>query len=82
MIGALEPGPFGLRGLVGDLAEWVRVEGGHTTAGGSFLDAPDACKPWRREPQAPSWNETDPQNPKSRWWLANAPWERHGVAAA
>lgn len=73
-LAALPAGPFGLRGLTGNLLEWVRQEGGgHTTAGGCFLDAPELQRPERREAQAPSWNETDPQNPKSRWWLANAP---------
>lgn len=70
---ALPAGALGLRGMTGNLAEWVRVAGGHTTAGGCFLDDAQLCTPQRREPQAPSWNETDPQNPKSRWWLANAP---------
>ena len=70
---ALAPGPLGLRGMTGNLSEWVRIEGGHTTAGGCFLDDAPHCTPERREAQAPSWNESDPQNPKSRWWLANAP---------
>ncbi len=73
-LASLPAGPFGHRGLCGNLLEWVRAEaGGHTTAGGCFLDPPELLRPERREPQAPSWNETDPQNPKSRWWLANAP---------
>lgn len=73
-LAALPAGPFGLCGLTGNLLEWVRSDaGGHTTVGGCFLDAPEAQRPERREAQAPSWNETDPQNPKSRWWLANAP---------
>jgi formylglycine-generating enzyme required for sulfatase activity len=73
-LASLPAGPFGHRGLTGNLLEWVRAEaGGHTTAGGCFLDPPELLRPERREPQAPSWNETDPQNPKSRWWLANAP---------
>jgi formylglycine-generating enzyme required for sulfatase activity len=79
----LSPNRLGLRGLTGNLAEWVRRDdgSGHVTAGGCFLDAPEECQPERREAQAASWNETDPQNPKSRWWLANAPFVGFRVLA-
>jgi formylglycine-generating enzyme required for sulfatase activity len=74
-LATLPDNPLGLRGLLGNVAEWVRRDSGkgHVTAGGSFLDGAEHCRPERREAQAASWNETDPQNPKSRWWLANAP---------
>jgi len=29
--------------------------------------------PGARERQTPEWNMTDPQYPKSRWWLSDAP---------
>jgi len=29
--------------------------------------------PRARAGQTSAWNETDPQFPKSRWWLADAP---------
>ena len=41
--------------------------------GGTFLDAPARVVPGTRRRQTPAWQETDPQFPKSRWWLANGP---------
>jgi formylglycine-generating enzyme required for sulfatase activity len=71
----LEPNELGLRGMLGNVGEWVRTSGeaGFVLAGGHFLDEPAARSPWQRELQARSWNATDPQNPKSAWWLADAP---------
>jgi hypothetical protein len=41
--------------------------------GGSFLDPAGevGCAP--RKFPSPAWNASDPQFPKSRWWLADAP---------
>src|SRR5438094_730819 len=41
--------------------------------GGSWVDRPEHVGPNARARQTPAWNETDPQFPKSRWWLADAP---------
>jgi hypothetical protein len=41
--------------------------------GGSWADAPEQVGPGTRAVQTSAWNETDPQFPKSRWWLADAP---------
>ncbi|MFN3690843.1 MAG: formylglycine-generating enzyme family protein, partial [Fimbriimonadales bacterium] len=41
--------------------------------GGSFMDKPDQVHPGARARQTPDWNMTDPQYPKSRWWLSDAP---------
>ena len=42
--------------------------------GGSYLDDPDACTPESIQRQARSWNQSDPQIPKSQWWLADCSW--------
>ena len=39
--------------------------------GGSWKDAADKISSGQRFPQTSQWNVTDPQNPKSRWWLAD-----------
>jgi len=43
------------------------------TRGGSFRDAPGTLGPSARTVQDDSWNERDPQLPKSRWWLSDGP---------
>lgn len=66
--------PLGVSGMLGNVGEWIRTESGEALlAGGHFLDDPADSTATRRERQAPSWNATDPQNPKSRWWLSDAP---------
>jgi formylglycine-generating enzyme required for sulfatase activity len=65
---------LGLYDLFGNAAEWVETEDGKAvTRGGSFRDAIDKVGPNARAVQDESWNERDPQLPKSRWWLSDAP---------
>jgi formylglycine-generating enzyme required for sulfatase activity len=68
---------LGLFDLFGNAAEWVSsgTAGDDTgvTRGGSFRDAPAAIAAGARAVQDDSWNERDPQLPKSRWWLSDGP---------
>lgn len=41
--------------------------------GGSYADAAADLRSANRFPSDPSWNRRDPQIPKSRWWLTDAP---------
>jgi formylglycine-generating enzyme required for sulfatase activity len=60
--------------LFGNVAEWVVPSDGALVArGGSFRDPPERVGPAGRAVQDPTWNETDPQLPKSRWWLSDSP---------
>ncbi|MCC7001570.1 MAG: SUMF1/EgtB/PvdO family nonheme iron enzyme [Gemmatimonadaceae bacterium] len=73
-IGKLAPDKLGLFDLLGNAGDWVTgVDGTPWMRGGSFLTATDSLAPTRRERQVPSWNSTDPQDPKSRWWLSDGP---------
>jgi len=68
---------LGLFDLFGNAAEWVTTgPGGNdaaVTRGGSFRDGPETLGPGARAVQDESWNERDPQLPKSRWWLSDGP---------
>jgi formylglycine-generating enzyme required for sulfatase activity len=64
---------LGLFDLFGNAAEWVSAGDAYVTRGGSFRDAADKMGPNARAVQDDSWNERDPQLPKSRWWLSDAP---------
>jgi formylglycine-generating enzyme required for sulfatase activity len=71
-VAARHPNPWGLYDVHGNVAEWaVGSDGKPVTCGGSYLDPADRITAASRAAQAPSWNESDPQFPKSRWWLAD-----------
>jgi len=63
---------YGLFDVRGNAAEWtVGGDGGGVLRGGSFKDSADELA--ARRPSDPAWNQTDPQIPKSVWWLADGP---------
>jgi len=73
-VASRRPDELGLYDLFGNVAEWVTTDDGRRVArGGSYVDAPAAVGPHARAVQDASWNERDPQIPKSRWWLSDAP---------
>ncbi len=73
-VGTKAPDALGLFDLFGNAAEWVAsTDGGAAVRGGSYRDGHAAIGPAARSVQDPSWNERDPQLPKSRWWLSDGP---------
>ncbi|HVS10666.1 MAG TPA: SUMF1/EgtB/PvdO family nonheme iron enzyme [Planctomycetota bacterium] len=68
------PDALGLFDLAGNAAEWcASADGKGVLRGGSFLDPAGEVGCAARKLPTPAWNASDPQFPKSRWWLADAP---------
>ena len=67
-------GTLGIFDLLGNAGEWVSNPGGEPALwGGSYRDDSAAVHCDAYAEQDRSWNERDPQIPKSSWWLSDGP---------
>ncbi len=73
-VASKRPDALGIYDMLGNAGEWARDAAGVAALhGGSYRDAAAAIHCGAGAEQTRAWNSTDPQLPKSTWWLSDGP---------
>jgi len=71
-VGKKAPNKLGLYDMIGNVGEWATTATGEwILCGPTFRDTAKASTPQERKKYDIKWQESDPQLPKSRWWLSD-----------
>lgn len=74
-VGLKNANGYGLYDVHGNAAEWVISDSRKPIAyGGGYRDPIESSTLGSYQRQNSSWNQSDPQIPKSQWWLADCSW--------